>query len=276
MIKISSLAITFLILTAFGLHTASAQFRIPDIPRIKKPKAEQPPKRGAESAPAAAPAAAAKPTAAPAPTTSVSAAGSDQPTVVKDSVQVTASTNSSYRKNFAVWSWVPSITFRVNGPIPSGSQLYVEYTIPGGAPVKFDCPTQETQKDHWSETQCGGQKIAEDKRSIYTGPVNFTIKMRNELAGTDSTLFTGKMKVAKARSNTHGPQAANHFVYYVDHELEPAHRLHLLRTASGVGLGPCGVPRRVLGARERGAPAAPPVLPGQGNRRGLRLWRAGR
>ncbi|MCA1600417.1 MAG: hypothetical protein LC776_01810 [Acidobacteria bacterium] len=211
MIKISWLAITFLILTAFGLQAASAQFRIPDIPRIKKPKAEPPPKGGGESAPAAVPAAAA-------PTAGVSAASQDQPTVAKDSIQVKAYTNSSYRKSFSVWSWVPSVTFRVNGPIASGSQLYVEYTIPGGAPVKFDCPTQETQKDYWSQTECGGQSIPEDKRSIYTGPVSFALKMRNELAGTDSTLFTGKMKVAKARSNTHGPQTANHFVYYVDHD----------------------------------------------------------
>ena len=42
--------------------------------------------------------------------------------------------------------------------------------------------------------------------------------MRNELQGTDTTLFTGKMKVAKARSNEHGPKAANKFVYWVDHD----------------------------------------------------------
>src|SRR5688500_17390171 len=42
--RISSLALAFSILTAFGLQAASAQLRIriPDIPRIKKPKAELP------------------------------------------------------------------------------------------------------------------------------------------------------------------------------------------------------------------------------------------
>ena len=35
-------------------------------------------------------------------------------------------------------------------------------------------------------------------------PVNFAIKMRNELTGNDGTLFTGRTKVEKALSNEHG------------------------------------------------------------------------
>ena len=206
MTRISSLAFALLIITAFGLQSASAQFPIPDIPRIKKPKADPPRTAGSQSEPA------------PALSAGNSAASPDQPTIAKDSIQVKAFTNSSYRKDFSVWSWVPKITFRVNGPMASGSQLSVEYLVPGSAPVKFDCATQETQKDHWSQTECGGQALSEDKNSTYTGPVNFAIKLRNELAGTESTLFTGKMQVAKARSNESGPQAANHFVYYVDHD----------------------------------------------------------
>jgi hypothetical protein len=38
------------------------------------------------------------------------------------------------------------------------------------------------------------------------------------LEGTDATLFTGKMKVAKVHSNESGPKVANHLVYYVDHD----------------------------------------------------------
>jgi len=151
--------------------------------------------------------------------TASSAAGQDQPTVAKDSVQVTAFTLNVYRGNYDVWSWVPRIEFRVNGPIPSGGQLYVEFIQPGTGPwVKFDCRTEETQKGYWWETKCGGRDIPEDKGSTYTGPVNFAIKMRNELSGTDATLFTGKMKVAKAHSNESGPKVVNHFVYFVDHD----------------------------------------------------------
>lgn len=144
----------------------------------------------------------------------------DQPTIAKDSVQVTAFTLSSYKGNFKIFSWVPRTQFRVNGPIPSGSQLYVEFTVPGiGAWVKYDCKTQETEKGYWWQPECGGRDgISEDKGITYTGPINFAIKMRNELMGGDVTLFTGKAKVAKVHSNETGPDYVNHFVYYVDQD----------------------------------------------------------
>ena len=142
----------------------------------------------------------------------------DQPTIVKDSIQLTAFTFDVYRKNYDIWSWVPRMTFRVNGPIPSGSQLYAEFVLPTGPWVKFDCKTEETQKGYWWETECGARDIPEDKGSTYTGLVNFTIRLRNELSGTDATLFTGKAKIEKALSNLSGPKAANKFVYFVNHD----------------------------------------------------------
>lgn len=144
-------------------------------------------------------------------------ANEDLPTIAKDSVQITAFTFDVYRKNYDVWSWVPRIEYRVNGPIASGSQLYVEFTIPGTGPwLKFDCRTGSTQKGYWWKTECGARDIPEDKSTTYVGPVNFTIRIRNELAGTDATLFAGTIKVAKAHSNEAGPKAVSHFVYYTD------------------------------------------------------------
>ncbi len=142
----------------------------------------------------------------------------DEPTIAKDSVQVTAFTFNVYRKNYDIWSWVPLMRYRVNGPIASGSQLFVEFTLPTGPWVKFDCKTGEIQKGYWWKTECGGRDIPEGKGATYTGPVNFAIRLRNELAGTNATLFTGKMKVAKVHSNEKGPKAVNKFVYYVDHD----------------------------------------------------------
>lgn len=142
----------------------------------------------------------------------------DQPTIAKDSIQITAFTFNVYKGNYDNWSWVPRMQFRVNGPIESGSQLYVEFSTPTGPWVKFDCSTNNIEKGYWWKTECGGRDIPEDKGSLYTGVVNFTIKMRNELQGSDTTMFTGKMKVAKAHSNEVGPKAANKWVYYVDHD----------------------------------------------------------
>lgn len=147
-----------------------------------------------------------------------SAVAQNQPTIAKDSVQVTAFTFNVYKGNYDVWSWVPRMEYRVNGPIESGSQLYVEFALPTGPWVKFDCATENTQPGYWSRTTCGARDIPEDKGSTYTGPLTFAIKLRNELQGTNATLFTGKMKVAKARSNEHGPKAVNKFVYFVDHD----------------------------------------------------------
>lgn len=148
----------------------------------------------------------------------ITTSAQDQPTIAKDSVQVTAFTFNVYKGNYDVWSWVPRMEFRVNGPIASGSQLYVQYSLPTGPWVKFDCDTGNIEKGYWWKTECGGRQIPEAQSSLYTGPVTFTIKMRNELQGTDSTIFTGKMKVAKAKSNEHGPKAAQKFVYFVDHD----------------------------------------------------------
>jgi hypothetical protein len=73
--------------------------------------------------------------------------------------------------------------------------------------------------------------------------------MRNELSGTETTLFNGKMKVVKAPSNE--ASYVNHFVYYVDHDwnlpigyifYERMHRAAGTLRGSG----------RVLGAREGG------------------------
>jgi hypothetical protein len=143
----------------------------------------------------------------------------DQPTIMKDSVVLWARKVSSYKGDFNTWAWVPRIKFKVNGPIASGSQLYAQFGMPGNTSwLKVDCETGQIEKDHWWRTECGGSDIPDEKGVTYTGPVDFTIKMRNELAGTDMTIFTGKMKVAKIHSNEVGPRAVNRFIYYVDHD----------------------------------------------------------
>jgi len=143
------------------------------------------------------------------------------PTIIKDSIEVQAYTLNSYRKSFDMWSWVPRIEFQVNGPIASGDQLFVEFTRPGGGLwAKVDCETQETAAGRTLRTSCGGRDQIPEEKSINTpGILGFAIKLRNPLSESGiTTLFTGKAKVVKSRSNERGPKAVNKFVFYVDYD----------------------------------------------------------
>src|SRR5215471_10737641 len=105
-----------------------------------------------------------------------------EPLIAKDSIQVTLRTHHDYyhggQRDESTWSWTPRIKYRVNGPIASGSQLSVEFTLPGNRPwVKFDCQTgQVADRDHWWETECGNNDVPDEKAVIDTGVVGFTIK----------------------------------------------------------------------------------------------------
>lgn len=144
--------------------------------------------------------------------------GSDEPTVAKDFVHINAFCFTTYQKKDDVYSWVPRMEFRVNGPIESGSVLWVEFTLPSGPWVKFDCKTEETKKGYWYEAKGGARDIPEDQGSIHTGPVDFAIHCRNELQGTDKVIYKGRFNVAKVHSNETGEKNAEHWVYYVDHD----------------------------------------------------------
>lgn len=146
---------------------------------------------------------------------SETAASQDQPDIIKTSLQVTARTLNFHGKNSKMWSWVPEFEFSLTRNRNSGDQHYVQYTIPAAGPaLKFDCELNRRGDGF----VCGGRAIPEDKGSIYTGPVNFAIKVRNELQGTDATLFTGRMKIAKACTNPTCPATAGEWVYFVDND----------------------------------------------------------
>jgi hypothetical protein len=150
--------------------------------------------------------------------TQTSLAADAGPTIAKDSLLVDAHTLNVYKKDYDKWSWVPRVRFRVNGPIPSGGQLYAEFAVPGGSPIKFDCETSETLPGRTFSADCGGTAIPEEKGTTYTGKVTFKLGLRNELAGTDSTFYSGKATVSKAHTNEVGPKAKLKFVYFVEQD----------------------------------------------------------
>lgn len=142
------------------------------------------------------------------------------------SIQVTLRTHQQYYRGTVrdteTWSWTPRITYRVNGPIPPGGQLSVEFTLPSGKSwIKFDCNTKETAPGSWWETECGvnSNDVPDEQASIETGLAGFKIILKNELEGTNNTLFIGKFKVEKFHVGVVDlPKFKNNFSYYVNYD----------------------------------------------------------
>ncbi|HLY62966.1 MAG TPA: hypothetical protein VKV95_19645 [Terriglobia bacterium] len=166
----------------------------------------------------------------------------DEPTIAKDSIRTyvtTASCNFGERgceKNTSFLN--PYIEFKVNGPVASGSQLSVEFTVPGRPPRKWDCPTREKRKGELLETECGSKGGEGDRGfafqgPVYTGPVTFNIHMRNEVQGTNASVFAGKMKVGKTSSKN-----PNEITYYVDEDWRiPIGYIFLVKAENNNGSG---------------------------------------
>ena len=146
-----------------------------------------------------------------------------EPTINEPSIQVTLQTHHQFYRNGQrdeqTWAWTPRIKFRVNGPMSAGSQLSLEFTLPGNKPwVKFDCETGEAPgPTSWWQTECGNN-LPDEQAVTETGIVEFRVKLRNELAGTNTTLFSGKMKVEKFHVGLELPKFKNNFAYYVNQD----------------------------------------------------------
>ncbi|MBV9867973.1 MAG: hypothetical protein JO316_21670 [Abitibacteriaceae bacterium] len=141
-------------------------------------------------------------------------ANQDHPTIARDSV-VLITTKGQPAAGYEAPGWVPVIEYRVNGPIESGSHLSVDFALAGKPWVSFSCATQETPRGHSWQVTCGGDEIPAGKQVTYAGPVNFVIHLRNELQGTNTTLFSGKAKVVMVP----GPKGAMQMAsaqWYVD------------------------------------------------------------
>jgi hypothetical protein len=138
------------------------------------------------------------------------------PSLLMTRLQFKAETITSYKGEYNdIWSWLPRVDFRTLRPLPSGAHFYVEVSQPGGAPwVTLSCNSDLEREGY----ECGHENQEEKKSTLAVGVVPFVIKMKNELTGTDVTLFTGRAKIEKSPSNEHGPKAAREFVYYVNQD----------------------------------------------------------
>ena len=215
-------ALASVLIAGFCCQTASAQ--LPGglkIPKVSKPKPTPTPAEPAQPAssnetrPAAAQP---QPAASSAPAQPQTTAGSGGIAVLKNQVSVNARTVTSYKGDGSTFSWTPDIRFDTNGNTPSGAVYYATVSLPGGAPwVEMDCKWNSSSQH--SYYQCGGPNFPEDKGTTATGLFPFAIKMRNELQGTDQTLFTGKVRIEKAPDDTGTPaERAKKSFFFPNHD----------------------------------------------------------
>lgn len=117
------------------------------------------------------------------------------------------------------WSWIPRIAFYMMGPIEGGSQVQVDYVFPDGKPwFTQDLYTEELQDGHYAEfaTPGGHERPVEELATLKTGLFGYSIRVKNELNGTNTVLMAGKFKVDKIHVGI--PQRPNEFEYFADQD----------------------------------------------------------
>jgi hypothetical protein len=139
----------------------------------------------------------------PARTTRASAAG---PTLLKRTVAISTRRFLRYWPNpraaepqYNTWSWTPRVSFQILGPVAGGSQLVFEASMPDGKPwMSFNLPTQEAGDDELVTIKGPDMDESELEKKAITqvGLFPFKITLKNALAGTNDTIFSGKFKVA--------------------------------------------------------------------------------
>jgi len=145
------------------------------------------------------------------------------PVVLKYSVQVTANRLLHYWRapetdNY--WSWMPRVNFLVMGPVMAGTVFTIDFTNPdGSAWYSVDCQSESIEVGRWGGIGTPAITTHVDKRTtLATGAFGFTIRTKNEVMGTNATLFTGKFKVSKFHVGNNLPAFKNQFEYYVDQD----------------------------------------------------------
>ena len=148
------------------------------------------------------------------------AARAAQPTIDKTTVIVRAGTTYVFdkRTNAFKYGWLPLMDFSVNGPVASGSLLSVEVTTPDGRPwVAFDCKTQAVEGGETLKIEDCGRGLKDEQQSLAIGQYGFKITIKNELQGTNQTLFAGKFKADKVFYGD-VPQDKDNYRWYVDYD----------------------------------------------------------
>ena len=150
----------------------------------------------------------------------------DAPRLNKTRLYVHLWQNHSYwppkatAEQYHTTSWLPSVRFRVFGPVPGGSQFWVDVTRPDGSLwVSLKCPTEEVGAGQRLDVETPRNPPEGDKAyTTGTGLYGFTIRLKNALTGQNLVVYSGKFKVGKVDKSRGDPARKNVVTYYVDHD----------------------------------------------------------
>ena len=150
-------------------------------------------------------------------------ARADGPTVIKSTIVLSTHRITSYwgsgKRDYSLWSWIPSLSFRIAGPITPGSQLSVEFTKPSGTPwITRNLDSPEITADQTRKIEMDYSSIPDEKAAIELGIFGFKIVDKNELEGKNDVIYSGHFKVGKFHFGINNPEYKNDYDYYVDND----------------------------------------------------------
>jgi hypothetical protein len=150
-----------------------------------------------------------------------------EPYLVRTSLQVRAYTERSYwkgsEKAYDHWTWLPEISAQVLGPLPSGTQVFADFTRPDGKPwmsLEMRAPGRALPNLPAGQTLYleNAAPTEAQQRIALTEGGHVGFQVRSLYNGAHKLLFKGRMKVVKAHSGVPGPAFKNQFVFYTDND----------------------------------------------------------
>jgi len=162
-------------------------------------------------------------------TAATCALAADGPVIPKRTVNITLWRFGRYWPNpaakepqYKTWCWVPRLEFQVIGPVTGGSQWIVEFDKPDGKPwLRYNCRTDEVEDGALTTVKTPSIDDNKDEKKAVTaktGVFPFRIRLKNELAGTNTVIFSGKYEINSYAPNQAIPDYKGKAEFFVEEE----------------------------------------------------------
>lgn len=115
-------------------------------------------------------------------------------------------------------TWVPRATMEIFGEIPSGSTVSIDYAMPDGKPWFTEDLARERLYEGWLQFMTEPRNNLERQKTAIpaTGLFGYTVRIWNEIAGTNDVLMTGKLRVEKMKNDV--TTKPNEYTFYMNED----------------------------------------------------------